>query len=126
MFGRVFMEITSSFIPGNITCQIYSELLQNAIYPGLVQVLENEEDHETIFFQQDSAPSNFFQPVRQFLGENFPQAWIGRRGHIEWPPRSPDQATMDFFLWGHLKSKIYATQPESLYDLRIRIINECR
>ncbi|KAL3265703.1 hypothetical protein HHI36_009906 [Cryptolaemus montrouzieri] len=60
------------------------------------------------------------------LDENFPQAWIGRRGHIEWPPRSPDLAPLDFFLWGHLKSEIYATKSESLDDLRIRIINECR
>lgn len=114
------------FIPGNLTGQIYLDLLENAIYPALVQVLENEEDHQTIIFQQDGAPPHFVQPVRQFLDENFPDAWIGRRGHIEWPPRSPDLAPLDFFLWGHLKSKIYATQPESLDDLRNRIINECR
>lgn len=114
------------FIPGNLTGQIYLDLLENAIYPALVQVLENEEDHQTIIFQQDGAPPHFVQPVRQFLDENFPHAWIGRRGHIEWPPRSPDLAPLDFFLWGHLKSKIYATQPESLDDLRNRIINECR
>ncbi|EFN72307.1 hypothetical protein EAG_00103, partial [Camponotus floridanus] len=29
------------------------------------------------------------------------------------------------FLWGHLKSKIYETQPASLEDLRQRIVNEC-
>jgi hypothetical protein len=40
-------------------------------------------------------------------------------------PRSPDLSPLDFFLWGHLKSKIYATQPTSLEDLRQRIVNEC-
>ncbi|CAH1991364.1 unnamed protein product [Acanthoscelides obtectus] len=31
---------------------------------------------------------------------------------------------LDFFMWGHLKIKIYATQPTSLEDLRQRIVNE--
>lgn len=107
------------FIPENLHGESYLELLENAIYPALVEVLENEEDHHTIIFQQDGAPPHFVRPVRQFLDQNFPQSWIGRRGHIEWPPRSPDLTPLDFFLWGHLKSKIYATQPESLDDLRI-------
>lgn len=114
------------FIPGDLNGEIYLELLENTIYPALVQILENEEDHHTIIFQQDGAPPHFAQPVRQFLDESFPQSWIGRRGHIEWPPRSPDLTPLDFFVWGYLKSKIYATQPESLDDLRNRIINECR
>lgn len=64
--------------------------------------------------------------MREFLNHTFPNRWIGRRGAIEWPPRSPDLSPLDYFLWGHLKTKIYATQPDSLEDLRQRIINECR
>lgn len=30
--------------------------------------------------------------MRQFLDENLPHAWIGRRGNIEWPTGSPDLA----------------------------------
>jgi hypothetical protein len=29
-------------------------------------------------------------------------------GPVVWPPRSPDLTTADFYLWGHLKSMVYA------------------
>jgi len=54
----------------------------------------------------------------------FQDRWIGRRGHIEWPPRSPDLTSLDFFLWGYLKSKVYVTKPQDLDDLRGRITRE--
>uniref|UniRef100_A0A1Y1MEB7 Tc1-like transposase DDE domain-containing protein n=1 Tax=Photinus pyralis TaxID=7054 RepID=A0A1Y1MEB7_PHOPY len=64
--------------------------------------------------------------VREFLDEKFPGQWIGRRGPIEWPARSPDLTPLDFFLWGHLKSVVYKTEPASINDLRYRIVRECR
>lgn len=107
---------------------MYLELLENAIYPALVDIIENNaqymENH--LIFQQDGAPPHYALPVRQYLDEVFPEKWIGRRGAIEWPPRSPDLTPLDFFLWGHLKSKVYMTQPTSLEDLQQRIVNECR
>ncbi|CAH1966184.1 unnamed protein product [Acanthoscelides obtectus] len=82
----------------------------NAIDPALTAIIENQNDRRYIanrlMFQQDDR-------------------WTDRRGAIEWPPRSPDLSPLDFFMWGHLKSKIYATQPTSLEDLRQRIVNEC-
>ncbi|CAI6363867.1 unnamed protein product [Macrosiphum euphorbiae] len=39
--------------------------------------------------QQDGAPAHFSVQARTFLNENFP-GWIGRRGIVDWPPRSPD------------------------------------
>lgn len=34
--------------------------------------------------------------------------------------------SLDFFLWGHLKTKVYEShQPRSLEDLRERIFLEC-
>jgi len=35
--------------------------------------------------------------------ENLPGQWIGRRGAIEFPPRSPDITPLDLYLWGTLK-----------------------
>ncbi|KYM95854.1 hypothetical protein ALC62_13505, partial [Cyphomyrmex costatus] len=62
--------------------------------------------------------------VRQFLDETFAHRWIGRRGYIEWPPRSPDLTPLDYFLWGYLKDRVYATKPANLEELRGRIIHE--
>ncbi|GBM49467.1 hypothetical protein AVEN_142605-1 [Araneus ventricosus] len=44
-------------------------------------------------------------------------------GFQEWPQRSPDITPMDFFLWGYLKQKVYATPPPTLQDLQRRITN---
>ncbi|CAH2014869.1 unnamed protein product, partial [Acanthoscelides obtectus] len=44
--------------------------------------------------------------IRMIGDQTFPDRWIGRR----------DLSPLDFFMWGHLKSKIY---------LRQRIVNEC-
>ena len=45
---------------------------------------------------------------------------------MEWPARLPDLSPLDFFLWGHLKSKTYATEPGFLEELRRHIVEECR
>ena len=34
--------------------------------------------------------------VRRWLGRQFTGQWIGRRGPVEWPPRSPDRNPLDF------------------------------
>jgi hypothetical protein len=52
--------------------------------------------------------------VRLFLNNIFPGRWIVRRGSIELPARSPNLSPLDFFLWGHLKNKIYKEKPQNL------------
>ncbi|KAE9536207.1 hypothetical protein AGLY_007430 [Aphis glycines] len=53
-------------------------------------------------------------PVREYLDREYPGKWIGRRGPIEWPPRSPDLTPIDFFLWGHLKTVVYKTPNDNI------------
>jgi hypothetical protein len=57
------------------------------------------------------------------LNDVFPDKWIGRAGPIAWPPRSPDLTSLDYFLWGHLKTVVYSSKPLSLDKLKIRITN---
>ncbi|XP_066149124.1 uncharacterized protein [Euwallacea fornicatus] len=99
------------FLPGNLTGDTYLDLLENTVNPALIEIMENNQRYheENPIFQQDGAPPHYAIPVRQFLDETFPDRWIGRRGAIEWSARSPDLSPLDFFLWGHLKSKIYGT-----------------
>ena len=56
---------------------------------------------EDFYFQQDWAPPHYHCDVTSFLNERFPNGWIGRRGFVEYPPRSPDLTPLDFFLWGY-------------------------
>ncbi|GBM90235.1 hypothetical protein AVEN_86207-1 [Araneus ventricosus] len=46
-------------------------------------------------------------------------------GCVEWPPRSPDLNPLDFFLWGNIKQRVYATLPPTLQELRNRITDAC-
>lgn len=116
------------FIRGNLTGVLYRNLLETEIEPRIRQiVLNNQEEFENreIIFQQDGAPPHFDRMAREFLDTNFPGRWIGRRGSTEWPPRSPDLTPLDFFLWGYLKSKIYATECQTIEELERRIIDTC-
>jgi len=121
------------FIEGHLNGETYLDLLQTHIAPLIdeaVQTQENEVgelnlDANLTYFQHDGAPSHYALAVREWLEYHFPEKWIGRRGTIEWPARSPDLTSLDFFLWGHLKSVIYKTPPRDIIELKERIRNEC-
>ena len=122
------------FIEGNLTGEAYREMLNNLIEPSIVYEVENQRDLEgnlnldedLLHFQQDGAPPHYAVVAREWLDRFYPRQWIGRRGPIEWPPRSPDLTPMDFFLWGYIKSIVFRTQPASLEILRQKIIEACR
>ena len=114
-------KIGPFFIDG-ITSQLYLELLETQIVPTIRNVMG--PNYASTFFQQDGAPPHFGRNVREFLNNTFPNRWIGRGGTIEWPPRSPDLSPNDYFLWGHLKNRVYTTKPQDLADLQRRILDE--
>lgn len=111
------------FLEENLTGELYLNLLENAIVPRISEIAISH-DFDPIF-QQDGAPPHYARRVRDFLDAEF-SMWIGRRGTIEWPPRSPDFSPLDFFLWGHLKSVVFMTQPANIEELKQRINEECR
>lgn len=96
--------------------------------PALVDLFPDPNNQqipaENIWLQQDGAPPHYAGAVRDYLSQVFPGRWIGRRGPLEWPPRSPDLNPLDFFLWGHLKSTVYKERPTNLEDLKNKIREE--
>jgi hypothetical protein len=48
------------------------------------------------------------------LNKIFPAHMISRRGNLEWPARSPDLNTCNFFLWGYIKSKVCEKKPRTM------------
>lgn len=118
------------FFNNNLNGATYLSFLQEDLVPSLAALHPNELDadlpDERIWYQQDGAPPHYLVTVRQYLDGIFPNRWIGRRGTIEWPARSPDLSPLDFFLWGYLKSKVYLTKPDNIEDLKQRIRNEVR
>ena len=98
-------------------------MLQNFFIRELQRMKIQPED---ITFQHDGASSHFHRAVRDWLDEVFPHKWIGRRGPIEWTPRSPDLTPLDFYLWGFVKTNVYASKVHTLEDLETRIIDAVR
>ena len=47
-----------------------------------------------------------------------------RNRDLEWPARSPDLTSCDFFLWVFLKSSVYLNCPRTLLDLNTNIQEE--
>lgn len=112
------MIIGPYFFDESLTGPRYLEFLQNFLLPELNRLFPNRPD---LWLQQDGAPPHYAVAVRRYLNNVFPDRWIGRRGAIEWPPRSPDLTPLDFFLWGYLKSKVYQNRPHNIRDLKDRI-----
>lgn len=100
----------------------YLEMLRDWLLPQLRQI-ESFNNGE-MFFQQDGAPPHWSRAVRNWLDASFPHRWIGRGGPIRWPARSPDLTPLDYWLWGDLKQRVYATKPGTLDELRQRITDE--
>ena len=60
-------------------------------------------------FLQDGAPSHYSVAVRAWLDNHLNGRWIGRRGAIEWPARSPDITPCDYWLWAYIRQQVYPT-----------------
>jgi len=84
-----------------------------------------EEFQPWIIFQQDGAPPHWGSHFRPFLDATFPNSWTGGDGPIPWPPRSPDIAHLDFFLWGYVKEKVFTTPVPDITNLKARITDTC-
>lgn len=111
------------FFDENLNAEAYEAMLIQQIIPAIRNLYPNDEFNQ-LWFQHDGAPAHFALRVRRVLDENFPHRWIGRRGTIEWPPRSPDLTPLDYFLWGYLKERVYKIRPVNIEDLKQRITNE--
>ena len=113
--------MTGSLVPSfffnekSVTANIYMDMLELYVVPQLSDL------QPTVIFQQDGAPPHWGLIVRELLDNTFPNRWIGRDGPTPWPPRSPDITPLDFFLWGYVKDRVYATHVPDLNTLRRRI-----
>jgi hypothetical protein len=98
-----------SFTEHTVTSTTYLDMLEPFVVPQI--------GGNSVIFQQDSAPPHFVNVVREFLDINFPRRWIGRGGWKQWPPRSPDLTTLDFYLWGYIKQTVYSETINNIEQL---------
>ncbi|GFU18908.1 uncharacterized protein TNCV_1086301 [Trichonephila clavipes] len=78
---------------------------------------KNDEGHNELWFQQDGATCHTARARIDLLKDTFGDRLISRFGPVNWPPRSCDLTLLDYFLWGYVKSLVYADKPQSLDHL---------
>jgi hypothetical protein len=105
------------FFDQTITSERYLEMLQQSFYASLTR-----REKQTMIFMQDGAPPHWGLTVRAWLNDKFQQRWMGRGSpNMPWPPRSPDVTPCDYFLWGFIKSRVYAIQSTDIPALQQNI-----
>jgi len=79
-----------------------------------------------VWFQQDGATAHTANESMTIVRIMFPGHLISRFGDV--PPPTPPLALpismCNFFLWGYLKSRVYAHKPRALNDLKEAIRQE--
>lgn len=111
------------FLPPALNGANYRHFLENEL-PLLMEDVPLQT-RETAFFMHDGAPAHYTLDVRHYLDDTYGNRWIGRGGPVQWPARSPDLNPIDFYVWGHLKSLVYAQPIPDIETLRQRIIDSC-
>ncbi|GFV47241.1 DUF4817 domain-containing protein [Trichonephila clavipes] len=82
---------------------------------------KHDEGHNELWFQQDGATCHTARATIDLLKDTFGDRLISRFGPVNWPPRSCDLTPLDYFLWGYVKSLVYADKPQTLDHLEDNI-----
>ncbi|GFW05127.1 putative transposable element [Trichonephila clavipes] len=94
----------------------YRAMITNFFIPEL-----NNHDVPELWFQQDGATCHTARATIDLLKYTFGDRLISRFGPVNWPPRSCDFTPLDYFLWGYVKSLVYADKPQTLDHLEDNI-----
>ena len=82
-------------------------------------------DMNTVIYQQDGATPHCSNVSLEYLRRYFPKdRLISRRTDKPWPAHSLDLSPADYFLWGYLKERVYANNPQAIEYLKANIRQE--
>ena len=91
----------------------------------LVDYAWSQLQRKRLYLQHDGAEPHYTVIVGEWFDEKFPGRWIGSRGPFDWPARSSDLTSCDFFLWGYLKDIVLKEPCTSIMQLQNRIQEVC-
>ncbi|GFX36365.1 DUF4817 domain-containing protein [Trichonephila clavipes] len=101
---------------------LHPEKLTVGWWNGVVEsFFKNDEGHNELWFQQDGATCHTARATINLEKDTFGDRLISRFGPVNWPPRSCDLTPLDYFLWGYVKSLVYADKPQTLDHLEDNI-----
>ncbi|GFU25836.1 hypothetical protein TNCV_5103841 [Trichonephila clavipes] len=86
----------------------YRAMITNFFIPELYN-----HDVQELWSQQDGATCHTARATIDLLKDTFGDRLISRFGPVNWPPRSCDLTPLDYFLWGYVKSLVYADKPQT-------------
>ncbi|GFW36625.1 DUF4817 domain-containing protein [Trichonephila clavipes] len=87
----------------------YRAMITNFCIPGI-----NNHDVQELWFRQDGATCHTARATIDLLKDTFGDHLISRFGPVNWPPRFCDLTPLDYFLYGYVKSLVYADKPQTL------------
>ncbi|GFU83600.1 putative transposable element [Trichonephila clavipes] len=102
--------------PSRLNGDRYRAIITNFFIPEL-----NNRDVQELWFQQDGATCHSARATIDLLKDTFGERLISRFGPVNWPPRSCGLTPLDYFLWGYVKSLVYADKPQTLDHLKDNI-----
>lgn len=86
----------------------------------LGQKVLGADEESRMWFQQDDAPCH--EGTGPMLKTMLKDKFISSNGPVHWPPRSCDLTPMDYFLWGYLRTLVYAEEkPRTVDELIMKI-----
>ncbi|GFY26375.1 transposable element Tc3 transposase [Trichonephila clavipes] len=94
----------------------YRAMITNFFIPEL-----NNQDVQELWFQQDGATCHTARATIDLLKDTLGDRLISRFRPVNWPPRSCDLTPLDYFLWGYVKSLVYADKQQTLDHLEDNI-----
>ena len=116
------------FFDQTVNGERYLDMIDNQVVPTLDQMprfaRQRNGQFRHLWWAQDGAPAHRRRIVTDCLQQLFGNRVIALNEEVEWPPRSLDLTPLDFFLWGHLKSRIFSSPPANIEELRRRIVEE--
>ncbi|GFS64270.1 uncharacterized protein TNCV_3945911 [Trichonephila clavipes] len=92
--------------------QVKTSYFRPMSFPGI---------QKELWFQQDGAICHTARATIDLLKDTLGDRLISRFGPVNWPPRSCDLTPLDNFLWGYVKSLVYAEKPQTLDHLEDNI-----
>ncbi|GFX13155.1 uncharacterized protein TNCV_2989191 [Trichonephila clavipes] len=93
--------------------------------PANKSILTDDEDNRAVV---PTRRRNMYtaRATINLLKDTFGDRLISRFGSVNWPPRSCDLTPLDYFLWGYVKSLVYADKPQTLDHLEDNMPCYCR
>jgi hypothetical protein len=107
---------TFFFAENIISNTCYLDMLELNVVPQIKEVSPR------VIFKQDEARPYWSLIVWIFTVRTLPGRCIGGGGPIAWPLRSPDLASMDYFLCEYVKDQEYSTKVNSVQCMKGRTV----